>query len=39
MQVCDLHMALKIQYVYYYITEVIQNNKNTDICNTGQGES
>jgi hypothetical protein len=43
--VCDLHMALKLTYIYDYITklcrqqaEVIQNHENENVRNIGQGE-
>jgi hypothetical protein len=41
----EMHTAFKIPYAYDYITklcrqqaEVIQNDENANICNTGQGE-
>jgi hypothetical protein len=41
----DLHMALKLPYIYDYITklcrqqaEVIQNHENANVRNIGQGE-
>jgi hypothetical protein len=42
----DLHMAIKITYVYDYITklcrqqaEVVQNHNNENVLNIGQGEA
>jgi hypothetical protein len=44
--VCDLHMAFKLPHLYDYITklckkqaEVIQNNENASVRNTGQGKA
>jgi hypothetical protein len=45
-QVCDLHLAFKIPYVYDYITklcrrqaEVILNHENPNVSAIGQGEA
>jgi hypothetical protein len=43
--VCELHKAFNIPYTYDYITKlrrkeakIIQNHRNANVCNIGQGE-